>query len=508
MTTESGLRSVGGDYATHVQMWEEIRACNKGAKEVVKLVSSMPAPSYTTTCGVMKYDHLEKDLLLQAQNLEHNRNLTNIQRINEYWKRGRFFNAVGRTVESFHGMIWNNPAEPDIAPNMEPVTENITGTGKGIDDLAKDITYELIMTGRYGALADMAGSDRQLTSAEQDSPQFRPKAITYLPEQILSVHVTDGMVADIRLDETKMERDVENKFLYKCVKYTRRLAIEEGVYVNELYDDKDKLIEISIPRASGQPFTEIPFVFFGSDSNTPEYSKPPMFDLAHINLGHFVLDCDNRDNLHFHGQGTTVVTTDMEPHEFDAFNPAGLDTGAKGKNVLKQGDDIKLVQLDATGAIPSEMERDQERMIQAGAQVVQSSSSTMTLGQKKIESGSSLSTLARISHNTTAGINRLLEYLAMFAGVTQESTYKVNAKFITDELTPEMLNAQIAMVQGGVLPQSTLNESARRVGFTKDDDEKIQEKLMEEGQSLTGDSEEVAALKAEIDALKAAAAGE
>ena len=69
-------------------------------------------------------------------------------------------------------------------------------------------------------------------------------------------------------------------------------------------------------------------------------------------------------------------------------------------------------------------------------------------------------------------------------------------------MTPEMLNAQMAMVQGGVLPSETLNESARRAGLTKLDDEQIKQKLLEDGESLTGDSEEVAQLKAEIEALR------
>jgi len=502
MSNKSELRTVDDEYRAHLQMWQEIDACNKGAKYVVGLVGSLPAPSYTVSNGRLKYDHLDDELRLRARNVEYNRNLANKQRIEEYWARGRFFNAVGKTTESFHGMIWSNPADKDIQPNMEEVADNITGSGWDVDDLAKDITYQLILKGRYGALADMAGTDRQLTAAEQSMPEYQPKVITYKPSQILRAYEKDGKYIDIRLSECVTER-VAGTYGYEEKEYTRRLAIEGGVYVNQLFDDKDELIEETFPRANGKPFTEIPFVFFGSDKNTAEYSRPPMFDLAHINMGHFVLDCDNRDNLHYHGQGTTVVTTDMESYEFDAMNPAGLDTGAKGKNVLKKGDDIKLVQLDATGAISAEMLRDEDRMIKAGAQIIQPNGSAMTLGQKKIESNSSLSTLARISHNTSAGIEQLFDYLCQFKGVENTSTYKVNSKFITDEMTPELINAQIAMVQGGVLPAVTLNETARRAGLTTFDDEQIADELLRDGESLTGDIEEVARLRAELEALRA-----
>ena len=503
-STGSSLTGVDANYLTHMQMWEEIRACNQGAKEVIKLVSNYPQPSYTMSCDGMRFDHLSGDLQLAAQNHAYNRNLANLSRRKEYWARGRFFNTVGKTVESFHGMIWNMPAEEDFSPRMTVIAENINGAGKRIDDMAKEITYSLLLTGRYGILSDMAGSERQPTAAEQDMASRQPKLITYMPENILKAYTMNGAVMDIRLREIAEVPDPEKEFAYKCTKFTRRLFINaDGAYENALYNEKDELLSTVIPKASGKPFTIIPFVFYGSDANTPEYSKPPMFDLSHINLGHFVLDCDNRDNLHYHGQGMTIVTSDMQPYEFDERNPAGLDTGAKGKNMLKQGDDVKLLQLEATGAIAAEMERDQERMIQAGAQVVQSNSSTMTLGQKKIETGSSMSTLARISHNTSAGLEKNMEYLAMFAGSPIGDTYKVNSKFITDEMTPELLNVHLALVQGGVLPQTTLNESARQAGLTKKDDETIANDLLEEGSSLTGDSEEVALLKAELEALKA-----
>jgi len=502
MTKQSGLRAVDGNYATHAQMWEETRACNAGAKEVVKLVSSMPAPSYSTLCGQFRYDHLDEELILKAQNLNHNRNLANIQRINEYWKRGRFSNYVGRTLESNHGMMWNHHAEKDLSPKMEYADDNFNGYGLSVDDFAKDCTYELELTGRYGALADMAETSSSMTVAQQDDPALQPRAISYKAEDILAVYVMEGKVVDIRLNEDRTESSVDNEFEYECKQYTRRLVMIDGTYYNQLFNDKEEKVSEIAPRANGSNFSFIPFVFFGADSNSPAYSKVPLFDLAHINLGHFVLDCDNRDNLHYHGQGTTLVTTDMQAYEFDALNPAGLDTGAKGKNVLKQGDDIKLVQLAATGAIPEEMGRDQERMIQLGAQIVMPAGQNMTLGQKKIEAGASLSTLARISHNTSEGMTTLLGYMAMMKGDTQESTYKVNSKFITDDMTPEMLNAQMAMVQGGVLPSETLNESARRAGLTKLDDEQIKQKLLEDGESLTGDSEEVAQLKAELEALK------
>jgi hypothetical protein len=90
----------------------------------------------------------------------------------------------------------------------------------------------------------------------------------------------------------------------------------------------------------------------------------------------------------------------------------------------------------------------------------------------------------------------------MFAGAPIGDTYKVNSKFVTDEMTPELLNVHLALVQGGVLPQTTLNDSARQAGLTKLDNEQIADELMKDNESLTGINEKEAVLQAEIDALR------
>lgn len=499
MSKKSGLRETDCEYPTHLQMWQEIDACNKGAKAVLALVSDEPAIVYANTCNGMNFSHLDEEGQLAATNHINNRNLANIQRRKEYWSRGRFFNAVGKTVESFHGMIHNYPATANLSTQMEIIAEDITGSNQSLSEFEKKVTYQLILNGRFAGLSDMKPSNRQLTKAEQESKEFRPRIIEYKAKDILRVVVMNGTVVDVRLNEPTTIQ-VEDD--YECVNYTRRLMLINGVYVNRLYDENDELIEETTPRANGKVLQEIPLVIYGSDANTSEYSKPPMFDLSHINLGHFRLDCDNRDNLYYHGQGQTNVFTDMQGYEFDAMNPAGLDTGAKGKNMFKASDKVELLQIEATGAIPAEMLRDQDRMIQAGAQLIQPNGSAMTLGQKKIETGSSLSTLGRISHNASSGIEKQLEYLAMFAGAPIGDTYKVNSKFVTDDMTPELLNVHLALVQGGVLPQTTLNDSARQAGLTKLDNDQIADELMKDNESLTGISEKEAALQAEVDALR------
>ena len=260
----------------------------------------------------------------------------------------------------------------------------------------------------------------------------------------------------------------------------------DGVYVNQLYDDKDQLISEVTPIANGSALDFIPFQFFGADANTAHYSKVPLYDLANVNLGHFVLDCDNRDNLHYHGQGMTNIYTDMDGGEFSEANPNGISVQGSGRNLFRQGDKVEILQIEATGAIPAEMERDQLRMVMAGAQLVTDNSANQTLGAKEIETNASVSALKRIVRNANTGIETCLQWCSMFLGSTQESSYVINTDFIADTMTPEMIAKHIEMVQLGVLPKITLNETARNVGFTTLEDDEIKEKAAQDAAEMIG----------------------
>ncbi len=94
--------------------------------------------------------------------------------------------------------------------------------------------------------------------------------------------------------------------------------------------------------------TYIPFAFGGADENTAAIGSAPLHSLAEMNIGHFRSDCDNRDNLHYHGQGMTNYYKEDD-------NEAGLDVGASGLNQLRVGEKVEILQIASTGAIAAEM---------------------------------------------------------------------------------------------------------------------------------------------------------
>lgn len=493
------LNTLDKEYIEQEELRAQTRAAIAGKYEVLKIITCLPGPQYKTFTS---FQGMSEQALAQAQRC----NAQNALRVNSYWSRGRWFPATGRTYETLGGMVWSKEPESDIQPKLEYLIDNADGSGCGLREVAQKVTAEVIAVARYGVLVDMpaspineSGERVQLTRAQNESGDFLPKWIQYKAEQIVYTRNNgkSNSIDEIRLTEVHSEQ--KSEFEWEDKTYIRRLVMQDGVYHNQLWSDKDEIISDVVPIANGSTLKEIPFQFFGADDNSSEYSKLPLYDLANVNLGHFVLDCDNRDNLHFHGQGMTNIFVE-DGDTFTQDNPNGLDVGAKGKNQFGINDRVEILQLNATGAIPTEMLRDEDRMVMSGAQLVTDNSANETLGAKRIDANASMSALKRISYNISDGFKQLFTWTAQFLGEESISIYKLNSDFITDDLTPEMINAHMALVQGNILPAVTLNEVARKAELTDLDDDEIAQALNDQQLLTGGTSEEQASVQAQLDA--------
>lgn len=415
------------------------------------------------------------------------------ERQEKYFGRGRFFNATGNTHDAFVGMIGSVLPEVKLPTAIDGMRDNIDGENGTINDAILEISSELLITARYGILSD-APDLQGKTKAE--AANTLPRLVPYKAEQIPYVRVDKGLVQEVRLYESHWQQITDTEWEQRP--QLRRLYLDsDGYYTSEVWRDGELFSTVQ-PEIDSARMEYIPFQFCGSENNKPSYDRPVMFDLAHQNLGHFMLDCDNRDNLHYHGQGmTNIYTKDADAIEDN--NPGGVDVGAKGKNIWGADDRVEVLQIEATGAIPAEMLRDEQRMIMLGAQVVKDASGNQTLGAKEIETNASTSQLKRIAINAGQGLTQNLKWCAEMMGPNpDEVLVKPNTKFFTDKLTAQDVQAVFAGIQGGLLPDDLYLEAVRKAGYTDKTDDEIKDIIEDQGQ---GDSEQVAQLTLLVEQL-------
>lgn len=463
-------------YTESLPVWAQIRAAILGKPGVVKLLAggqgyfSIIAPNYRTN------DPIELN-----------------KRKYDYFSRGRFTNFTGVTHDTYLGMIGEKAIEVELPERLDGLKANVDGTNSTMQDFANAVTSEVLITARQGILVDpptLSGG----TIAE--SSESMPKWIPYEAESILGYVVDEDVLVQVVLAETYY---TYSNGAYELETQDRVLNLRDSVYTATIYREGAQHGDVITPTIDGKALDYIPFQFIGSENNKPSYDRAVMFDLAHQNLGHFMLDCDNRDNLHYHGQGMTNVYSDMSKEEFDVLNPGGMDVGAKGKNMFGQGDRVEILQIEATGAIPSEMLRDEQRMIMLGAQVVQDKSSSKTLGGEVMEKSAATSQLKRIAMNVSQGLTQCAIWSAEIMGVADDDILvKVNDKFVTESMTFQDVTAMFAMVQGGAATLDELHEVKRKAGYTDKTNEELTDDLENESD---GESEALAEMRMQIDNL-------
>lgn len=470
--------TVDEGYTRNLPLWTHIRAAIRGKQGAVELINSengyfgVVAPMYRVTAE-------------NAQTVD--------QRKRAYFARGRFLNATGRTHDAYVGMIGSSAVDVELPPTLEGLKDDIDGQNSTINDFALEASSETLVTARYGVLVDPPNLQGG-TMAQ--AAEVLPKLVPYNAEQITRHVVINGKLTMVELAETYTERKDDD---YETKEQVRRLELIDGVYVSRIYRQGEIYSE-DVAIINGSALDYIPFQFIGAENNKPGYDRPVMFDLAHENLGHFQLSCDNLENLHYHGQGMTNVYTDMEKEAFYAMNPQGMDVGAKGVNMLASGDKVEVLQIAATGALPAEMERVEKRMIMLGAQVTQDSTTNQTLGAKEIDANASTSQLKRIANNVSAGLTQCVKWAAEMVGANaDEVKIYVNDRFITDNMTAQDVQVMFGMYQAGASTLDELNEVKRKAGYTQKTNEELAEAL--EMEAVDGQSEEMANMQMQIDNL-------
>ncbi len=467
-------------YTRNLPLWTQIRAAIRGKQGAIELLNApngylgIVAPMYRVTKD--NYDTVTK-------------------RQQSYFARGRFLNATGRTHDAYVGMIGSTPVDVELPTTMEGLRNDIDGQNATINDFALEMCSEVLVTARYGVLVDPPNLQGG-TMAQAN--QALPKLIGYSGEQIKRHVLMNGQLVMIELCEAYTERDNDD---YQTKEQIRRLELIDGVYVSRIYRDNELYSE-DMAVINGSPLSYIPFQFCGAENNKPTYDRPVLFDLAHENLGHFQLSCDNLENLHYHGQGMTNVYSDMDQEAFNEMNPNGMDVGAKGVNMLGSGDKVEVLQIAATGALPAEMDRVEKRMIMLGAQVTQDASTNQTLGAKEIDANASTSQLKRIANNVSAALTQCVKWAAEMMGANgDEVKIYVNDRFVTDNMTAQDVQVMFAMYQSAAATLDELNEVKRKAGYTQKTNDELAEALDDEA-VVEGDTEEVAQLKLQIEQLQ------
>lgn len=215
-----------------------------------------------------------------------------------YLLRALFFPVTGKTVTTMVGLATVKPPKIVSDDSMASYFQD-SESGKQFTEFYVTTFQEVVLMGRYGVLIDAPAQ-----SAGQ------PILCPYIAENIVNWDVDDyGVVTMLLLRESVHEREPGQFKTENIIRYRHCYLDAAGIYTVEVLDEDLKVTTPPVqPSFSGQTINFIPWVTFGSSGSHMGVDKPPMLDIATINISHYLTSADLEWGRHIVGLPTPVIS--------------------------------------------------------------------------------------------------------------------------------------------------------------------------------------------------------
>lgn len=363
----------------------------------------------------------------------------------QYVRRAYWMGATGQALKALVGMVFAKPATIDAPPSIEALLENFDGAGNSVTQVAKAAEREILTTGRYGLFVDYTSGADGMTLEQERLAGVRPYCASYTAENILNWRsdVIAGVPRKTLIVLREPYNASDDEFGHDTKTRYRVLRLRDGVYTQQLYDDKgETIVDEYAPKARGAELDHIPFYFVGAEDNMPDVDDPVLKPIADVNTAHYQVTADNMENLHIHGQLTIGFTTDADNEQFKKWNPNGIQMGARVGHYLGQNGAFHSLTAPESSSLSAELERLEQRMIYLGAKLVTRGGQAQTAEAARIDAAAEQSVLDTTVDNLSDAIESCLEDMALFIGADPDAvSFTLNKDYQGSAVTAQLASA-------------------------------------------------------------------
>jgi len=408
----------------------------------------------------------------------------NKSRYEEFLKRAVFYNATGRTLAALIGTVFRKVPTLVVPGAMDFVGSDIDGYGVSIYQQSQKTLAHVLMKGRKGLFVDHPQITGELTVERKKSENIRARVICCEAEQVINWRVENiGGVSKLTLVVIAEQHQTvtQDGFGVEHEPQFRVLRLTNGVYYFEIWrkgensDIWDKVEGPHMPTTGrGKPWDVIPFTFVGAENNDTSIDKPPLLDLANLNIAHYRNSAWFEDSAYFTGQPQPYMTG-LDTEWRDWLESQEIVIGSSTILPLPEGGTFGFAQVDPNSLAETAMEKKEEQMKTLGARLVQKGQAVKTATEAQGDSENEHSVLSLVASNVSEAYTQALEWVAMFENVTGEIEYTLSQDFIEHTLDAQMLTALVGAWQAGRLPSSDFWMQMRKHGLV--DPDKTDEEL-------------------------------
>jgi len=337
------------------------------------------------------------------------------------------------------GMLTRKPVRlNDTSDQIREQLFNVDLAGADLNVWTYETARKMIRYGHVGVLVD----------APRDGG--RPYWSSYTPRDILGyrTEIIEGeqRLVQLRLSETVTIPDGE--YGEKQVQQVRVLTPGEF----KLFQRDEKKGDFRVVDEGRTSLNRIPFaVAYANKVNTFE-SRPPLEDIANLNLKAYQIQSDLDNQLHisavpmlaFYGFPSAAEEVTAGPGEAIAFPADG-----RAEYIAPSS--------DAFASLFQRLDQIEKQINELGLSAVLGQKlSAETAEAKRLDRSQGDSTMMVIAQNMQDMIDNCLQYHAEFLGDRQPGSSYVNRDFLGTRLEPQEIQALLQLYTAGTITQETL----------------------------------------------------
>jgi hypothetical protein len=404
-----------------------------------------------------------------------------------YLRRASFLNATERTVGALSGLLFTKPPAIEWPASDVEALEVIGRSGETFYELASETADEVIGIGRYGLLVDFPAGDPNPYVAQYAAESIVDWAEGVVGGRVLPIRVNlvesetyvDGSKNEQERETVRVlhlfrsEAEVVATFDATPIAGLRSTDFREGpvyvqsAWVRETKEGKHTLRSAIVVQApGGRVFREIPFVFFGPKDTRARVAKPPLLDLAVVNLSHYRNSADLEHGAHFTALPQPWVSGWKGKQ-------AEMSIGSSNAWVMEDPG-ARAGYLEFTGAglgfLQGLMAEKRSQMASLGARMLEDQGAEESGVAKELRQRGDSSALSRIGMALSEGLTYVLQFVAEARGADPRGvSFKLTKQLGIARIDAQMFTALMAGVQQGTISHPTFFRIVQAGGVIPED---------------------------------------
>ena len=402
-----------------------------------------------------------------------------------YKRRAYFYNSVRRTHRGLMGSLFRKPVEVTLPAAMKSKINlnNITQDVKSFETFTRTLGHELLLTGRFGILADFKGNNWN-----------SPYLAGYIAENIYSYRTREWKDREIVDRVVLLEQEAINTdFGFTTQLLVRVLRLDpdpdnpdELAYsqteirpaLNPDDNNKPLVKDIDIRVRAGRRLRYIPFVFVNATDTRTTIGPAPLEDIATINISHYISTAHLEHGRFYAGMPTYWTSGADEGNTWPGMeegvaNPNPITVGPSFVWDLPKDAKAGLLEFNGHGLtfLENAVDSKQLQMQSLGGRLISSTRRAAAMSDEAwqlLETGDE-ATLMDVAVTCDEACSTAVAYLGDIMGVIPDLTdhgviIEFNKEFVPSELTARELRALQALRERGHIPEDVMYYALREVG--------------------------------------------